>query len=126
VTDSAREGGTATPEDIREADARPHRNSATAGREYPPDGRARTEGRPTTHLYSAARTLEQILGELYPEHDWVVTVGEVERPDRQRNTATPVALEKTGTVGDHAGAIVDGHPPAAADRHDDHGLDQAA
>lgn len=28
----------------------------------------------TAHLHSAARTLEQILGELHPEHEWVVTV----------------------------------------------------
>jgi hypothetical protein len=28
----------------------------------------------TAHLHSAARTLEEILGELYPEHEWVVTL----------------------------------------------------
>jgi hypothetical protein len=32
----------------------------------------------TAHLHSAARTLEQILAELYPEHDWTVTVKEEE------------------------------------------------
>jgi hypothetical protein len=80
----------------------------------------------TTHLHSAARTLEQILGELYPEHDWVVTVGEVERADRQRDAAASVALDEAGPVADHPGPLADRHPPAAADGDDDHGLDQAA
>jgi hypothetical protein len=85
-------------------------------------------GRPrlTAHLYSAARTLGQILGELYPEHDWVVTVGEVERPYRQRDAAAPVALDEPGPVADHSGPLADRHTPAAADRDDDHGLDEAA
>lgn len=69
---------------------------------------------------------EQILGELSPEHDWVVTVGEVERPDRQRDAAAAVAFDEPGPVADHSGPLADRHPPAAPDRDDDHGLDEAA
>ena len=85
-------------------------------------------GRPrlTAHLHSAARTLEQILSELYPEHDWVVTVGEVERPDRQGDAAARIPLDEAGPLADDPSPLTDGHPPAAADRHDDDGLDQAA
>jgi hypothetical protein len=72
----------------------------------------------TAHLHSAARTLEQILGELYPEHDWVVTVGEIERPDRHRDAAAPVVLDEASPMADDSGPL--------ADRHDDHGLDEAA
>jgi hypothetical protein len=28
----------------------------------------------TAHLHSAATTFEQILGELHPEYDWIVTM----------------------------------------------------
>jgi hypothetical protein len=103
-----------------------HGDAHSAKRQASQTARAGGGRRSTAHLYSAARTLEQILGELYPEHDWVVTVGEVERPDRQRDAAAPVALDEAGPVADHPGALVDRHPPAAADRNDDDGLDQAA
>jgi hypothetical protein len=78
------------------------------------------------HLLSAARTLEQILSELYPEHDWVVTIGEVEGTERQRDAATPVALDEAGAVANHSGPLAGGHSAAATDGEDDHGLDEAA
>jgi hypothetical protein len=91
------------------------------------DGRAGVgRRRLTAHLHSAARTLEQILGELYPEHDWIVTFGEIERPDRHRDAAAPVVLDEAGPVADDSGPLADRHPPAPADRHDDHRLDEAA
>jgi hypothetical protein len=105
-------------------------DAATQPMVHPPssrDGRSSAgRRRLTTHLHSAARTLEQILGELYPEHDWVVTVGEVEGPDRQRDASAPVALDEVGPLGDYPGPLADRHPPATADRHDDDGLDEAA
>jgi hypothetical protein len=90
------------------------------------DAQAEGQDAPAGHLYSAARTLEQILGELHPEHDWVVTVGERERPDRQGNAAAAVVVGETSAVGDHADPLRDWHAPAAADSLDDHGLDEAA
>jgi hypothetical protein len=51
----------------------------------------------TAHLHSAARTLEQILGELHPEHEWVVTVkgcgcDECAYPSRVSNVGPPDPL----------------------------------
>jgi hypothetical protein len=51
---------------------------------------------------------------------------EVERPDRQRDAAAAVAFDEPGPVADHSGPLADRHPPAAPDRDDDHGLDEAA
>jgi hypothetical protein len=126
VSDSAGEGLSASPEHIGGAEVGQDHSPRSAERKPPSGPRAGGETRPTAHLYCAARTLEQILGELYPEHDWVVTVRQGEGPDRQGDATAPVGLDEPGVVGKHPGAVAHRDAATTADGHNDHGLDQAA
>ena len=78
------------------------------------------------HLVSAAHTLECILAELHPEHDWVVHVRESELADRGGKPAPTIRLDETGTGSDHSHALGDRNAATPAGRRDDHTLKQAA
>jgi hypothetical protein len=116
----------ASLDECSDAEAERRGSSTVVADQGPPGARASEANRPTAHLHSAARTLEQILRELYPEHDWVVTVREGEGPDRQGDATARVGLDEPGAMGEHPGAVAHRDAATTADGHDDHSLDQAA
>ena len=80
----------------------------------------------SAHLHSAARALERILGEIHPEHGWVVTVREGDAFDRTGDAAAAVGLGEPRAVGDHPYPVVDRHPLSPTDGDNEHALDEAA
>ncbi len=77
-------------------------------------------------LQSAARVLEQILGELHPEYDWVVRVRKTELTDGQRDSTPSVRGDESRAVLDDPNALGKRDTLAATGGSDDHALDQAA
>ena len=78
-----------------------------------------------THLVNAARTLEEILSELYPDRQWIVSV----REDNPLNRDVSVNGDgrNSGSVADHSHAVGDRpDPAAAAGPLDEDTLDEAA
>jgi hypothetical protein len=126
MSDAVAKSPATSLDQVPKPDAKRRGSRAFGGDQGPPGAHAGPGSPPTAHLHSAARTLEQILGELYPEHDWVVTVREGEGPNRQGDTTARVGLDEPGALGEHAGAVVHRDAATTADGHDDHGLDQAA
>ncbi len=80
----------------------------------------------STHLDSAARALERILGEIYPEHDWVVMRREGQGRNWQRDAAPRIGSGQARAVGDDPRALLDRDALPAADRGDEHALEEAA
>lgn len=77
------------------------------------------------HLVNAARTLEQLLNELYPDRQWIVSV----REDDLLNGNVPVDRDRSDpcAIADHAYAVGDGtDPTSAAGPLNEDALDQAA
>jgi hypothetical protein len=73
-----------------------------------------------SHRHNAARELERILGEMYPEHTFVVEVEQRERVKPVRRL-TVLDGRKPGAVLDDADTLADRHlPPPARGEHDDH------
>jgi hypothetical protein len=79
------------------------------------------------HLLSAARVVEELLGEVYPEHRWVVHVRELDAADRTGVAAARPGVDQPGPRGDDADTVLERDDPAAAAGapHDD-GFDEAA
>ena len=109
MTDAAAADIRASEGDFDEAITQPGIGPASSHDGRSSGGRRRR----TAHLHSAARTLQQILGEPYLEHDLVVTVGGVDRPDRPREAAALVALDEDGAVANHSGPLGGGLLAAA-------------
>ena len=80
----------------------------------------------TDHLRSAAHVLEQILREMHPQYDWVVTIRERERLNGQGPTAPAIGLGDPRAMSDDASAIGDRHTRASSDRSDDDAINEAA
>ena len=116
------ENGSATTSSRHEdARASPEPASDNRSRQREPD--------PSTvsaHLQSAARVLEQILGELHPQYDWVVRVRETELTDGQRDSTASVRGDESRAVLDNPNALGKRDTLAATGRCDDYALDEAA
>lgn len=80
----------------------------------------------SAHLQSAARVLEQILGELDPQYDWVVRVRETELTDGQRDSTASVRGDESRAVLDNPNALGKRDTLAPTGRCDDYALDEAA
>jgi hypothetical protein len=77
------------------------------------------------HLVNAARVLEQILSELHPDRQWIVSVREDDRFDG--DVTVNGDRRNVCSVADNAHAIGDGSNPSTAPRSlDEDALDQAA
>ena len=76
------------------------------------------------HLIAAAGALERELRRLDPERLWVLRV----RGDGQEPAGVPVSSGKleAGAGTEHDDALLDGHPLAAPDGTDGHGLEERA
>jgi hypothetical protein len=78
------------------------------------------------HLTSAAAALEQILRELHPEYDWIVSVEEGHLSDRNGRPSASIDLDKASALRDHARAISHRDLPSPSDGNDDHTFNEAA
>ncbi len=82
---------------------------------------------PAPHMVSAARALEVVFAELYPQQNWVAEIRERDGDDRASVATVTPRVDESCAVTDDAHAALDRHDAAAAaGARDEHNLDQAA
>lgn len=74
------------------------------------------------HLLSAAAALEQILGEIHPEHDWLVTV----EHSQERLPAVSAEPDNASAVSDESDRSEQGCAEAPVTRNSHETLNEAA
>ena len=79
------------------------------------------------HMVNAARELELILGELYPEQSWIVEIRKPDAHDRPGSAPVAPRVDEPPAMTHDAHAALDRDDAAtAAGARDEHSFDEAA